>query len=764
MTVISLFEKQVAKTPDNIAVVFNGQQLTYRQLNDLSNQLAHHLQSQGVVREQMVGLLLERSLEMVIGILGVLKAGGAYVPLDPDSPAERIAFMLEDTGVPILLTQSHLNRDLTAIETWDSIVSKIKLINLDADWDDIAQNKTVDLEIELSLTDLAYTIYTSGSTGHPKGVMNEHRGIYNRLLWMLEKLPLEQDDRVLQKTPYTFDVSIWEFFWPLLSGARLIIAKPGGHKDSEYLVDLIVEQGITATHFVPSMLQVFLLNERVGQCQSLKRVLCSGEALPYHLQENFFSRLDADLFNLYGPTEAAIEVTFWACQRDGELSTVPIGRPIANTQIHVLDPQLKPVPVGELGELHIGGVQVARGYLNLPELTAEKFIPDPFSDQPGARLYKSGDLASFLPDGTILYQGRIDHQVKIRGNRVELGEIEATLAEHPVVRESVVTAYEVSPGDKRLAAYIVPEEDEPQLIIDLRNFLSRKLPEYMIPASFNFLDQLPLTPSGKVDRKALPQPRRVRPNLNEEYVPPRNATETSLALIWESVIGLDRIGIHDHFLELGGDSIQCIQISSKSFQAGIQVSPNLILELQTIAKLANAAGTIPTSVAEQEIITGPFSFSPIQKRFMELHESDFDDQGESLLVRVKKPMDKSHLEQVVRKLVHHHDMLRMRISHAESGFRLEIAAPDDFVPFSYVDLSGLTAIEQEAALKSTQAEMKRNLDSLRGPILQVAYIDFGPNAESCLYFIIHAMVVDNFSWGILLEHFQVAYQQAQPWR
>jgi amino acid adenylation domain-containing protein/non-ribosomal peptide synthase protein (TIGR01720 family) len=759
MSVIRLFEEQVARTPDNTALVFEGKQLTYQELNNRANQLAHHLKKLGVEREQMVGLFLERSFEMVIGILGVLKAGGAYVPLDPESPAERIRFMLQDTRVRILLTQSHLFGYLSTIDTWDSIEAKMDVIKLDADWDFIAHNKTTDLGIELSLTDLAYTIYTSGSTGRPKGVMNEHRGIYNRLLWMLGELPISQDDRVLQKTPYSFDVSIWEFFWPLLSGARLVIAKPGGHKDSDYLVDLITEHGITATHFVPSMLQVFLLNERVENCQSLQRVLCSGEALPYHLQESFFSRLNADLFNLYGPTEAAIEVTYWACQREGDLSTVPIGRPIANTQIHLLDPQLAPVPVGELGELHIGGVQVARGYLNLPELTAEKFIPDPFSDQPGARLYKSGDLASYMPDGTILYQGRIDHQVKIRGNRVELGEIEAALAEHPNVRESVVTAFEAAPGDKRLAAYIVPGEEMPQLMVELRDFLLKKLPEYMIPASYNFLDQLPLTPSGKVDRKALPKPRRVRPNLSEDYVAPRNPAETALVRIFERVIGLDSIGVHDHFLELGGDSIQCIQISSKAHQAGLQVSPNQILELQTIAKLAERAGTISNLTAAQALITGGVSLTPAQKKFIERHEPELADRGQSLVLRVKKPLNRTFLEQAVENLVNHHDMLRMRLVRVDRGYHQEIAAPGEAVPLSYVDRSAYPVADQEFALTAALAEMKKSLDLSSGPIVKFAYIDFGSSGESYLMITLHPLVVDNFSWTILLDHFLLAYQQ-----
>ena len=759
MTVIKLFEEQVARTPGAIAVLFDGEQLTYQELNSKSNQLAHHLRGSGVGKEEMVGLFLERSLEMVIGILGVLKAGGAYVPLDPDYPAERIGYMLQDTGVRILLTQSHLTHQLHAIEAWNSISSNLTVINLDINWDQIDISRGDNLDNELSLQDLAYTIYTSGSTGRPKGVMNEHRGIYNRLLWMLDALPITQEDRVLQKTPYSFDVSIWEFFWPLLSGARLIIAKPDGHKDSDYLVNLIVEQGITAAHFVPSMLQVFLLNERVADCRSLKRVLCSGEALPLHLQEKFFSHLDAGLFNLYGPTEAAIEVTFWACKRDSNLSTVPIGRPISNTQIHMLDADLQAVQDGEPGELHIGGVQVARGYLNLPELTAQKFIPDPFSTEPGAHLYKSGDLASYLPDGNILYLGRIDHQVKIRGNRVELGEIEATLADHPLVQASVVIAHEVSPGDNRLAAYIVTREQNSQSIVDLREFLSKRLPEYMIPASFTFLDRLPLTASGKVDRKALPEPKRVRPNLSDNYVAPRNPIESALAGVWEQVIGLDRVGIYDHFLELGGDSIQCIQISSKANQAGIRVSPNQILKLQTIAKLAENAGTETARQTEPEIITGPVPLTPVQQRYVELFGPGIHSQAESVLARVQSQMDTSLLERVVQQLITHHDLLRMHLEIQDDNIEQQINAPKAPAPFSYVDLSGLPVGEQESGLNSVLAEQRSALSLPAGPVFHLAYINCDAGADCYLYFILHPLVADHFSWGILLEHFELAYQQ-----
>lgn len=447
-----LFEDQVEKTPDAIAVVFEGKQLTYQQLNQQANQLAHYLEHLGIGPEVLVGICLERSLEMIVGLLGILKAGGAYIPFDPGYPKDRLGYMLSDSQVSLVLTSKTAAQ---ALPTSDA-----QLIYLDADWQAIAQSSQDNPISTVNSENLAYILYTSGSTGKPKGAMNNHRGIVNRLLWMQDQYRLTASDRVLQKTPFSFDVSIWEFFWPLLAGARLIMARPDGHKDSAYLVHLIIQESITTLHFVPSMLQIFLEEPTLDRCHSLKRVICSGEALPVALRDRFFDRLDAELHNLYGPTEAAIDGTFWQCQGDRNVTSIPIGRPIANTQIYILDSELQPVPIGESGELHIGGAGVGRGYLNRPKLTAQKFIDNPFSEGPGSRLYKTGDLARYLPDGNIEYIGRIDHQVKIRGFRIELGEIEAACYQYPEVREAVVIDREDTPGEKRLVAYIVPKHQD----------------------------------------------------------------------------------------------------------------------------------------------------------------------------------------------------------------------------------------------------------------------------------------------------------------
>jgi amino acid adenylation domain-containing protein len=488
-----LFEAQVERTPEAVAVVFEGESLTYRALDERANQLAHALQALGVGPEVLVGICVERSIEMIVGLLGILKAGGAYVPLDPSYPAERLVFMLEDACVPVLLTQERLAGSLPR--------NQAQVMCLDAEgqaWKDLPRFKP---SINATAESLAYVIFTSGSTGRPKGAMNTHRGIVNRLLWMQGEFEIGAADRVLQKTPFGFDVSVWELFWPLLSGAALVMARPEGHKDPAYLTRIIVEQGVTTLHFVPSMMEAFLDDPGVSRCTSVRRVITSGEALPAGLAARFFARMGwAALCNLYGPTEAAVDVTSWWCAPGA--SVIPIGKPIANTRLYVLDPQGQPVPVGVAGELYIGGVQVARGYLNRPALTREKFVADPFSATPGARLYRTGDLCRYLPDGNIEFLGRLDHQVKLRGFRIELGEIEAVLGQCAGVQQCIVVAREDRPGDKVLVAYVVGEA----VVGELRAALGQRLPEYMVPSAFVRLQALPLTPNGKVDRKALPAP------------------------------------------------------------------------------------------------------------------------------------------------------------------------------------------------------------------------------------------------------------------
>jgi len=554
-TVVELIEEQVERTPERVAVVYEGERLSYRELNGRANQLARRLQGWGVGPEEMVGICMKRSLEMVVGLLGVLKAGGAYVPLEPDYPRERLEYMVRDTGVRVVLTE----------ERYRGLVEQegLQVLSLDREWSEVEGEESGAVRSGVGPENLAYVIYTSGSTGKPKGVMNTHEGLFNRLWWMQQEYGLGEEDRVLQKTPYSFDVSVWEFLWPLMSGARLVMARPEGNRDSRYLVEVIEQEQITTVHFVPSMLQVFVEERDVQRCGSLRRVICSGEALSGELQERFYGRLGAELHNLYGPTEAAIDVTYWACERGGRRSSVPIGRPISNLQIYILDRYMNPVPVGVNGELHIGGVGLARGYLNRGELTAEKFVENPFAKESGARLYKTGDVARFRADGVIEYVGRMDQQVKVRGFRIELGEIEAELMQHPEVSECVVLAREDEPGTKRLVAYVVGEKQATPKVTELRNWMKERLPEYMVPAAFVTVPAIPVTANGKVDRRALPMPEASRPELEQEYVAPRTPAEETLARIWADVLQLERVGVHDNFFELGGHSLLATQVTAR---------------------------------------------------------------------------------------------------------------------------------------------------------------------------------------------------------
>jgi amino acid adenylation domain-containing protein len=482
---------------------------------------------------------------MVVVLHAILRAGGAYVPIDPEYPDERVDLMLEDLAGPLLLTQRRLAPRFT------DAAATVVLI------DDLAEGGVEGVDASdlprATADDLAYVIYTSGSTGRPKGVMITHGAIANRMYWLQEYFGLTPADRILQKTPFSFDPSTWQFFWPLMVGAEIVVAEPGGHRDSAYLARAIIEHGITTIHFVPTMLQLFLEDPRAADCTSLERVICSGEVLSKTLQDRFFETLGARLYNLFGPSEA-IGVAAWTCDAHSDLPFVPVGRAVANTQLHILDDDLRPLPVGSVGELYIGGAQVARGYLGRPELTAEHFIDHPLGS--GGRLYRSGDLARYLPDGDIEFVGRTDLQVKIRGNRVELGEIEATLESFHDIHGSAVVALERAAGDIELVAYVSHPDGDRLRLDALRARLAERLPDYMLPSTIIVLEHFPLTEHGKLDRAALPPPVRVRPALDRPYVAPRTALQRDIAERWRQILDLDRVGIHDRFFELGGTSLQ----------------------------------------------------------------------------------------------------------------------------------------------------------------------------------------------------------------
>jgi len=555
--VYQFLEEHAEKSPDSIALIFDNGNMTYGELNKRSNQIARLLREKGIKVDSIVGILAERSFEMIIGIFGILKSGGAYLPIDPKYPEDRIKFMLQDSGANILLAQPNLI---------EKIAFDTEIINLEDV--DMYKGAGDNLEPIGSTDSLAYLIYTSGSTGKPKAVMVEHKAIVNRLNWMQRAYPLSKDDVILQKTSYTFDVSLWELIWWSFAGAKVCLLKQGKEKEPEAIMQEISKSKVTVMHFVPSMLTIFLehINSEEEACsiKTLKRVFSSGEALSIKHVSDFNNKIrkahNTELINLYGPTEAAVDVTHFNTSESCFDKTVPIGKPIDNTTLYVLGSNNILNPVGVAGELNIAGVCLARGYLNRPELTSEKFVENPF--KPGDLMYKTGDLVKWLPDGNIEFLGRIDHQVKIRGFRIELGEIESKLLEIDSVKDVLVMDRADSAGYKYLCAYIVSLEK--LSVKELRSHLSKSLPEYMIPSYFvrMLVDQIPLNSSGKIDRKALPNPEEnmVR---ETEYTEPRNQLEKDLAVIWESVLGLDRIGIHSDFFEMGGNSLKLITLARR---------------------------------------------------------------------------------------------------------------------------------------------------------------------------------------------------------
>ncbi|HXQ69518.1 MAG TPA: amino acid adenylation domain-containing protein, partial [Pyrinomonadaceae bacterium] len=599
-TVHEVIERQAERTPKTIAVCFGERRLTYEELNRRANQLARYLKQRGVGPEVLVAILMQRSIEMVVALLGILKAGGAYVPLDAGYPAARLRYMLQDSGTGLILTQAKLIDLVTQVT---DAQSGVQVIRLDEQWADIALESDSNFDCEVTAANLAYMIYTSGSTGTPKGVMIPHGGLTNQMRWIQDVQPLSANDAVLQKSPFSFDISVWEFFRPLMVGARLVLAKDQADLDTDYLTNLIDKHQITVVFFVPSALQMFLANRKPASCESLKYVFCGGEAMPLHVQRDFFKQFPTvELHNIYGPTEATIDVTWWVCEKDSERRSVPIGRPLPNTTIHLLDEELREVPVGVAGELYIGGANLGRGYWRRPHLTAEKFIPSPFGSEPGARVYRTGDLARYLVDGAIEFLGRIDHQVKVRGFRIELGEIDTALGSHPAISECVTVLGEEHTRDKPLVTYIVPLKGEVETAV-LRSYLLERLPDYMVPKTFVRLDRLPRTPSGKIDRGSLPEPGVGRRDVALPYAAPRSELERRQAQIWREVLNVEQVGLNDNFFDLGGHSLLLIQVHGRlRDELGLQLSAIDLFKYPTIALLAEHLGDSRTSDAEEWLV------------------------------------------------------------------------------------------------------------------------------------------------------------------
>jgi len=727
------FAARAAATPAATALVCGQVRMTYAALDAASNRLARRLVAAGVRPDQLVGICAERSVAMVVGLLGILKAGAAYVPLDPDYPDERLAYMVADAGMASILAQPGQQQRL------GRTAAQVLPLDLEADAAWPAQA----LAAVVHPQQLAYTIYTSGSTGQPKGAGVSHAGLANRLQWMQQAYGLDAGDRVLQKTPFGFDVSVWEFFWPLTVGATLVMAGPGDHKDPALLSDLVQRHGITTMHFVPSMLQAFVEHGALPRCTSLRRVLASGEALPASLAMRFMGQSGADLHNLYGPTEASIDVTAWTCSHADAVS-VPIGRPIANTQMYVLDAGLNPVPAGVAGELYIGGVQLARGYHGRAGLTAERFLPDPFG-LAGGRLYRTGDVARWRADGALEYLGRTDHQVKIRGVRIELGEVEAGLCAHPSVAEAVAVAREGKAGEKRLVAYVVARS---AVAADaLRQHLRQALPEAMVPSAIVLLAAMPLNANGKLDRKSLPEPE--YGGEAAAFAAPSSDAEAALAQAWCEVLGVEKVGINDNFFALGGDSILALQVVSRIRKAGFVVTPRDLFQHQTVATLALAARRDAVQ-AELPPAQGAVALTPIQSWFFDQQRGQHH-WNQAVLLHPGEPLDAARLDAALQSVVEHHDSLRLRFTSADGAWRQAYAEEGTHYSLRVVDVGS-------GGLESACTEVQASLDLAQGPLLAAALMRLADGGERLLL-AIHHLVVDGVSWRILLEDLESAYRR-----
>ncbi|WP_370949206.1 amino acid adenylation domain-containing protein [Amycolatopsis sp. cg5] len=714
-TLPGLITAQVARTPDAVAVIFEGEQLTYAELDERSNRLAGLLRSRGAGPERTVAVSLARSADLIVTLLAIVKTGAAYLPLDPSYPAERLAFMVEDAAPVLLVTwpDGPAGLDVDAI-----VVADADGLPADA------------VESGVTGSNPAYVIYTSGSTGKPKGVVVEHAAIVNRLLWMQDEYGLGADDRVLQKTPSSFDVSVWEFFWPLITGATLVVAKPDGHKDPAYLASLIEAERVTTVHFVPSMLRSFVDNG--GHGSALRRVLCSGEALPTELARRAADVIGAPVHNLYGPTEAAVDVTYWPVTAGAGESTVPIGRPVWNTTVYVLDRFLRPVPPGVAGELYLGGVQLARGYLNRAGLTASRFVANPFGE---GRLYRTGDVVRWTGQDALEYLGRADDQVKIRGFRVELGEIEAAAERLAGVTGAVVTA-----KDQRLVAYVRGTGLDP---LGLRRRLADSLPDHMVPAAVVPLDEFPLTPSGKLDRRALPEPDFA--GLAGE-TRPRTERESVLCGLFAETLRLDKVGADDSFFELGGDSILSVQLVSLARKAGLALSPREIFEHRTPSALAVVAGGLSgTTTDPLEAALGLAEATPIQR--WARRENGFGGLAQAVLLVAPPELTAARLTAAVQALLDRHDLLRARWDDALGG--LVVPAPGS------IDAAHLLNRGDSAALDKEIEAAADRLDPVAGRMLDVVWL-----GVDRVLLVAHHLVVDGVSWRIIAADLAEAWGQA----
>ena len=751
-----LFEAQVERSPDTTAVVFEDQQLTYQELNQRANQLAHHLRKLGVEPEVLVGICVERSLSMIVGVLGILKAGGAYVPLDPTYPQERLTFILKDASVPVLLTQGRL------IEAMPQ--HKAKVVCLDTDWQTIAQESQENSVSEVTSNNLAYVIYTSGSTGKPKGVQIPHSALSNFLQSMRQTPGLSEQDTLLAVTTYSFDIAALELFLPITVGARLVVLSRETASDGIRLSAKLTDSNATVMQATPATWQLLLAASWQGQGNHQLKILCGGEALPGQLANQLLKRCDS-LWNMYGPTET----TIWsaACQVEKDLSVVPISQPIANTQFYILDQYAQLVPVGVPGELHIGGDGLARGYLNRPELTAEKFIPNSFSAKPAARLYKTGDLARYSPNGEIEYLGRIDHQVKVRGFRIELGEIEAHLSQHPAIRNTVVVVRDYQTDFQRIVAYVVPQKEQTLTVTELRDFLELKLPNYMVPSVFMMLEVLPLTPNSKIDRKALPTPDLTQQLPQPNFGVPDTPIEEMLAGIWADILGVEKVGINENFFTLGGHSLLATRVISQMRQVfEIELPLRRLFEEPTIARIAkDIEKAIKTGLGletppirsislSQEL---PLSFAQQRLWFINQLQPGKGDYNISSAMHLFGWLNVMALEQSFNEVIRRHEILRTTFT-ARDGQPIQVIAPTLNFKLPLVNLRELPKDKKEAeVLRLAYEEAQQPFDLANGPLLQVTLLR-QTETEHVLLLTMHHIISDGWSIGVLIHEITDLYE------
>jgi len=743
-TIQELFEMQVQQRSDAVALVCGSQKLTFGELNRRANQLAHCLRKHDVRAEVIVGLCMDRSTEMVIGLLGILKAGGAYLPLDPDYPQQRLEYMLSDAQVKIVLTKSHLRERLSSFAELT--------IALDEDWQTIAGESEENPQPASEAGNLVYLIYTSGSTGQPKGVMVTHGGLRNLAAAQVESFSIDASSKILQFASLNFDASIFEMCMALCNGGQLHVAS-SDQLLGPALTELLQQQEITVATLPPTALKQLTDGE---EFHKLKTLIVAGEACGEELVEQWSEGRDFN--NAYGPTETTVWATVAKCQRGQGRPAV--GRAIDNVEVYVLDRWLNVAPVGVSGEIYIGGVGVARGYWQRADLTAERFVPHPYTTAVGERLYRTGDEGRYLVDGRIDYVGRRDHQVKLRGYRIELGEIEAALESHGGVKQAIVTVRE----EQQLVGYVVAAEGESwlsserEVAAELRPFLQQRLPEYMVPHRWVVLDQIPLTPNGKIDRKNLPEP--LWEDAARTGVEPLTHMEEALAGIWSNVLKVNHVGRNDNFFELGGDSILSIQIVSQAHQVGIQMSPRDIFRHQTIGELAAVAVFVTTDSSEQGIVEGAVTLTPIQRWFFEREWSNIDHFNQSIMLTTPADINVNALKASIAKLVNVHDALRMRFSRDGQKIDASIPAEETNEIFSDVDLSGFSNHFQTNEIEAAATQVQASLDIANGPLLRFVYFNLGPETPGRLLIVIHHLVVDGVSWRILVEDLQTTYLQA----